>query len=715
MRQFLFLITIACSTLGASADLLRGRIEEASTGEPVGFATIVAKPSDAYAVADDEGRWQLNLPEGNYELIVSFVGFDTDTIPVSVPHTAPIDIAMRQTAVTLREVVITAKEGDGMTSASRIDRDAMQHLQPTSFADLLELLPGQMSKTPDMGKANTITLREVGGMSATGARTDLGDDYAITSLGTSFMVDGAPINSDANLQGLPTSSASDPDGVRNLTNRGVDMRRLSTDNIESVEIIRGIPSAEYGNLSSGMVNIKRIRRATPFTARFKADEYSKLFSAGKGFAIGEQVVNADLGYLDSRSDPRDPRENYKRLTASLRGNLVFGAPESSIGQQLLLGADYTGSFDNVKVDPDLNYNKIDEYVSKYNRWALTADYTLTPRHLGWIESLGVNGSVSYELDRLSRRKQVAPARASIAPTTMQEGVHDGKYLLGEYIAEYVNDGKPLSVYLKLKSNGEVMTGQQLTHRWKAGVDWQLAKNFGRGQVYDLERPLSASWTTRPRAFSEIPALNVVSGYAEDNLSLLLGASSLSMQVGARIIGLAGLDHRYLLAGKPYVDPRLNGVYNFPTVKVGGRDWRFLLAGGYGLTTRMPTVDYLFPQVQYLDLVQLNYYDVNNPAELSRVNLRTYIADPTNYNLRPARNRKWEVRLGLDFGGNSLSVTFFDEHMSDGFRYSNIYAPYAVRRYDASGIIPGSLTAPPVLENLPYTDMMILVEYLHKLC
>lgn len=138
----------------------------------------------------------------------------------------------------------------------------MQHLQPTSFSDLLELLPGNISQTPDMGKANTITLRETGAISATGAKSGLSDDYAITSLGTLFIVDGAPISGDADLQSVPSASASDPESKRSVTNRGVDMRTLSTDDIESVEIVRGIPSAEYGNLTSGMVNIKRVRRAT---------------------------------------------------------------------------------------------------------------------------------------------------------------------------------------------------------------------------------------------------------------------------------------------------------------------------------------------------------------------------------------------------------------------------------------------------------------------
>ena len=122
---------------------------------------------------------------------------------------------------------------------------------------------------------------------------------------------------------------------------------------------------------------------------------------------------------------------------------------------------------------------------------------------------------------------------------------------------------------------------------------------------------------------------------------------------------------------------------------------------------MPTVDYLYPQVHYNDMIQLNYYDVANPAVNSRVNLRTYIDDATNYDLRAARNCKWEVRLGGDWMGNSFSVTFFRETMSSGFRYSTLYDRYALRRYDASAIVPGSLTSPPALESLPFTDTYIL--------
>lgn len=702
-NKYILLITVLFTALAAHcADVvIQGRVTDANTGEALPFATIRVTPGQESTHADAEGRWSLRLHEGNYKVTASFVGYQSETLPA--PRDKTLVFKLKNSAE-LGEVVVTASESQGLTSESRIDRDAMEHLQPTSFTDLLELLPGNMSKNPDMASANSITLRETGGMSATGGASKLSDDYAITSLGTRFMVDGSPIDGDANLQTVPGGDT--PAAQRSVVNRGVDMRNISTDNIESVEVVRGIPSSEYGNLTSGLVNIRRISRATPWTGRFKADEYSKLFSVGKGFSISghEHVVNFDAGYLDSKNDPRDNLENFKRVNGSVRANFVWS--RAQLTTRWIAGVDYTGSFDNAKVDPDLNYNKIDIYKSKYNRYALTSQLTLDFSSLRWLKTVDLNTSVSYQHDRIERQKQVAPQRASIAPTSMEEGVHDGQYLLGEYIADFVSDGRPLSFFAKLRARGNRSLGTW-AHDYKAGAEWSIAKNYGHGQIYDLTRPLGAAWTTRPRDFSKIPALHVLSFYAEDNITALLGPSKLVLQAGVRTTQLPSLSSDYYLSGKVYLDPRINTVFTFPGILAGGQPMKWFLAGGWGVTTKMPTIDYLYPQVHYNDLIQLNYYDVNDPMRLSRISLRTYIEDPTNYELRAARNHKWEVRAGFDWGANRLSVTYFQEHLNSGYRYSTVYRPYDWVRYEVSAISPEGLTAPPALENLPYTSMRTL--------
>ena len=133
-------------------------------------------------------------------------------------------------------------------------------------------------------------------------------------------------------------------------------------------------------------------------------------------------------------------------------------------------------------------------------------------------------------------------------------------------------------------------------------------------------------------------------------------------------------------------------------------------GGYGLTTRMPTVDYIFPQEQYNDIIQLNYYDVTNPAEHSLVSIMTYVEPAINHDLRPARNLKWELRLGWQWMGFRGSATYFEERLRSGFRYSTVYAPYAYTQYDPSGIDGPALSAPPQLSALPSTETTILDGY-----
>lgn len=149
----------------------------------------------------------------------------------------------------------------------------MEHLQPSSFADLLELLPGGRAKDPRLNVPNTIKLREVPINSS---------QYTTSSLGTRFIVDGAPISVNGNMQYL--SGAIDrTSGKRNFVNSGVDMRTLSTDDIQDVTIVRGIPSVQYGELTSGLVKVKRRKGGNDLSARFKADMDTKLFYLAKAF------------------------------------------------------------------------------------------------------------------------------------------------------------------------------------------------------------------------------------------------------------------------------------------------------------------------------------------------------------------------------------------------------------------------------------------------
>lgn len=691
-----FTILLSINYLSASAQhgyTLTGAIQDAQTKEPLSFATIQLHAADKTwygALSEQNGRYSFNkLPAGTYMATVSYLGYDKLTKTFSISKNTTVSFQLTSSAMALNEVVITASESKGFTSASKIDLAAMQHLQPTSFTDLLELLPGGKSVDPNMGSVNLINIREAGST-----------NEAIASLGVGFVIDGMNVNTDANLQYMQGTSQSNKESV----SKGVDMRTISTDNIESVEIIRGIPSVEYGNLTNGLVNIKRKRSANPLTARFKADQVGKLFSAGKGWAIsGNNILNLDLSYLDSKVDPRDNRQNYKRITASARWNTNY---KSNIGHiSWGMNADYTGSFDDVKRDKDATV-KEDSYKSDYDKMTLGSEWTLKRSETSFLRQLRASASVSQELSRIKEQKSISLDRPMAIPNSLVEGEGDGLYLPYQYVANILIDGKPF--YASAKLVGEfAFKWMKSSHTLKAGAEWNLSKNFGKGQVYDMERPLQIGSTTRPRKYSDIPNRQDVSVYAEEQMTLPLGKHTLFLSAGVRANTLIGLSDDYSMQGKIYFDPRFNLKWELPALGAN-EDWQIDISAGLGWLTRLPTTAQLYPDAKYVDVVQLNYY--HNNADYRRINMRTYKWGNENYNLEPARNRKWEVRANVAHKGYALSVTYYQERMNNAFRNVSYYRTLAYNKYDASSVNSSGLTGPPSLEGMPYVEDTLINTY-----
>ena len=715
VSKYIFVVLFGLFSLhcaGQGSVRVSGVVADAADKSTLASATVSFQgkhPRATFTNAD--GRFSLDVVAGeSYVMKVSYVGYESYKRNLTFTKSTTLYVNLKAN-LRLSEVTVTAKEAQGLVTRSIIGRDAMNQLQPNSIADLMELLPGGYSKDPNMGVANTIALRETGTITAGGALYR-NNDFAISSLGTQFIVDGAPVNTDANLQFSPLSdtqritSGSGAENNRNITNKGVDMRTIGTDDIERVEVVRGIPSVEYGNLTSGIVDIKKIRRKIPLSARFKADGYSKLFSLGKGIAIGTgnaHVLNVDLGYLDSKIDPTDNLENYKRVNASLR--YTFRKTTAKTTEWKWESAfDYSGSFDNSKADPDLNYGRIDEYRSNYNRMVFTNSWSLKRRN-GLLREVEVNTSVSQQLDRLREKRLVAPQRYGIVPTGWEEGEREAAAVYAEYVADYLCDGKPFNAWLKAKGLLRLDVGK-LENRLKAGFNWDYSKNYGNGQVYDMSHPLSVNgWSARPRRYKDIPGVQNLAVFGEENFVAKIGGSVVEGMLGLRLNTIPVLDKRFDMSGKVYADPRVNLNWRLPYFTVAGSPLRFALSSGWGLTTKNPTLNYLYPDNYYSDFVELAYYDTKNPERDSRFVVMSYKQDPTNYAIKPARNRKWEVRLDIDWKENSLSVDYFYEQMTSGFRYSRIYGDYLYKKYDAAQMAAGT-----DWHTLPFKAMHVLDGY-----
>ena len=673
----------------AGQEVFSGVVKDASTGEPVPGAAVTQGKN--WALTDSLGVFVLKTREKT-PLTITSMGYK----PLRAALVNGGTYRLRQDILSLQEVVVTAQENHGLTSSSKIGADAIAHIQPSSIADILELLPGGSSSNPALGSPQIVNLRAAG---------SLPSDYVTSALGTQFSIDGKPLGNNANLQYTPAWSNLGS----NYVNLGTDMRTIGTEDIETVDVVRGIASVEHGDLTSGLIQIKRIKGGNDLRARFKSDMTSKLVYAGKGWEWGgkeRRTLNASVNFLDSRSDPRNVRQNYKRLTGSLRGGRTWAGGERFV--HTLNGSfDYTGSFDDRKSDQDIDEvdgRPAETYRSSYNRFQLGADYTLQAKENdSFFRTFSVNASLSYERDLIDRWKNVILSSETPISVSREPGEFDAIIVPTRYEATLQVDGRPLYAFVNA-----IARFQKGIHRIKAGAEWNFDKNLGQGTLFDVTRPLSTTMSSRPRAYYDIPADNQLALFAEENLRFPLGPFALEAMAGLRMSMLLGADKTYAIQAKPYLDPRANLRLEMPQALLWGYKLESGLYGGVGVHSKFPTMEMLYPDTLYSDKLQMNYWP--NERELRRINMLVYTIDPVNRSLDAARNVKWEIGADASWNGWTASVDYFVEDMTSGFRGGSEYIQLISKDYNEQAIDKATLTGPPSLETTPYVPDTTLVSY-----
>lgn len=700
MRKLFVLLFLSLSLLSVSIAqntyTLKGSLTDNVLKEDIPFGIVRIKSTEKWSMTNEEGRFEIrDVSAGKYVLEISCIGYQTLKTEIVVgKDTGFLRLAMEQDIRKLSEVLVIAQEKRDNGTSSVINRKALKHLQPNSFSDILELLPGGISSQKTMTSANLIALRTPINANKFSTR---GNQFN-SSLGTSFVIDGIPLSNDAQLQNV--SGAINHTGTtdnfifyRNTTGKGIDMRMIATDDIEKVEVVRGIPSVRFGALTSGLINIKRAYHKKPLQIRAKANPSSKLIAAEKGFELGEKhSLNLNWDYVKYITDPRNVRNNYSRTTASLRYGGNISSPFS-----IKSSLDYTGSFDKSKRDSENDTNK-EFYKNNYNklRFSNTLEWLKEDSFIKRL-SLYMSGSYTKEEKIISK---IASGRLQPILSETTEGEFYGQFLPATYLAHLTIDGQPLTLYAKLDGNFSYNTRK--THNsiyW--GTDWRYSKNFGEGQIYDITRPLYAG-NGRPRRSKDIPSMQEFAFYVEDNTKVDIGNHQMEIQSGVRATTLLNLGDAYMLNRKIYYDPRFNLKWKFPKVRLFGKKLIATLYGGFGWHTKFPTLSHLYPEKAYFDVVQLNYYSQNEA--IRQMQYKTLIENPTNYSLKPNRNRKIELGLQLIYGNIHLDITAYKELMKEGFRTLPNYRIINYKHYDAgSGPLPSTLTAPPTIDKFKYEE------------
>jgi Family of unknown function (DUF5686)/CarboxypepD_reg-like domain len=106
----LFLI-FPCIALGQLQYMVSGTVVDASTNTPLPAATIrVEGSSNKGTISNERGQFQLSVPPGTTTLIISYLGYRSDTVSTSPSNGVELRAALQQEAIRMPEIVVTDED-----------------------------------------------------------------------------------------------------------------------------------------------------------------------------------------------------------------------------------------------------------------------------------------------------------------------------------------------------------------------------------------------------------------------------------------------------------------------------------------------------------------------------------------------------------------------------------------------------------------------------
>lgn len=294
------------SASGQDTGVVRGRVIDAGSGDPVATAAVKAVGTVLITFADDSGRFELRgVPVGRRSLEIERIGYKPHRLEVRVRAGLPaeVEVALQPSAVAVGQIVVSATKRelssfDAPVSVAVLEERDIRARVPETTADAVSYVPSVQFV------GEQLNVRGSSGYSrGTGTRVLL-------------LVDGVPAN------------AGDSGGLN------WDMIPLTE--VSRIEVVKGAGSALYGSSAlGGVVNVvtmappesplTRVRLRAGFYDDPKPSEWiwsnqTRVFGSIEA-SHGRHAGPLELWIRGGRSEDDGFRENADRE----RTNVAFQA------------------------------------------------------------------------------------------------------------------------------------------------------------------------------------------------------------------------------------------------------------------------------------------------------------------------------------------------------------------------------------------------------
>ncbi len=230
--KIIFLLMILFINVPAQKKLfsVSGYVKDKKTGESLIGANVYLEELSLGAATNNTGYFVIpEVPAGNFELTVSYIGYETEKISISVEENSNkiLEIFLKPSSVVTKEIIVSDKS---------VNLSKRMFSAPISK---IELLPSQIKNIPQMVESDLLrTLQTLPGV------TSLSDFSSAL-----YVRGGTP---DQNLYLVDGTDVYNPEHAFGI------FSTFNTNAIKKVEFSKGGFGAEYGGRLSSVLNITNL-------------------------------------------------------------------------------------------------------------------------------------------------------------------------------------------------------------------------------------------------------------------------------------------------------------------------------------------------------------------------------------------------------------------------------------------------------------------------
>jgi hypothetical protein len=469
--------------------IVKGVIKD-ETGAALYGASILIKELKIGCASDAKGNFLIkNIRPGDYSIEISFVGYEKTSrkIKVTAGQVVELNFSLKTSAFLIGGIVVTGTVEllpKDVSTKTTIQSGEIEHYQASSLKDVLDLVPGvQKTDNPGLGKTSQITVR--------GDESD-----GLSAFGTLVIVDGVPVSNNANLQFERLTGSKF--GTSNMGG-GADLRMVPADNIESIEVITGLPSVRYGDVSAGVINVQTKIGAAPNRLKLKNNPDTREGNLGGGFLIGDNGLSYNINVAQSERDVRKTGDEYLRLT----GQTVFSSNYFDNSLTMNNKINFQKIFDEEEPKGDIQQTK------NYNR-GFQLGYTV------WGKYRPVDLLSSWDYNAFVTVRRENTMKSGLKQSDLR--ILPNGDTVSTYLGKVETKGIEWTIGSRLEWNNVFYTGD-IIHKVMIGADPQYNLNTGEGVVFDtLFSYYGVESGRRPYNFDDIPGQFLLNFYAEDKMT-----------------------------------------------------------------------------------------------------------------------------------------------------------------------------------------------------